>query len=105
MGLKEAKKVVGKDKGERDVGGEWGEKIERVFEFLIETGGLRKRNETEQAVEQSTEGVSSATLKPLTNGVCGEVTAGVDVEMEHSPEGASLPIPLQSSEAVAIPAL
>lgn len=36
MGLREARKVV--VKGDKEVGGEWGEKIERVWEFLVETG-------------------------------------------------------------------
>lgn len=103
MGLKEAKKVVGKDRGEKDVGGEWGEKVERVFEFLLETGGLRKKSDIDDPVEQFGEGVSLATLQPVTNGVNGQDTAGVDVEMERSPEGVSVPTSLQPSAVVAIP--
>ena len=40
MGSEEARKVV--VRGEGEAGGEWGEKVERVWEFLVETGGLRR---------------------------------------------------------------
>ncbi|KAM0789610.1 hypothetical protein ACM66B_000416 [Microbotryomycetes sp. NB124-2] len=33
--------------GQEGVGGEWGEKVERVFEFLCDTGGLRRKKVVE----------------------------------------------------------
>lgn len=36
--------------------GEWGEKVERVFEFLVDTGGLRRRERRfEEVVERERE--------------------------------------------------
>lgn len=58
MGSEEARKVVVRGAVE-GAGGEWGEKVKRVWEFLVETGGLRRVEEekAEEVVEEKVEGV------------------------------------------------
>ncbi|GAA5859810.1 hypothetical protein JCM8547_007038 [Rhodosporidiobolus lusitaniae] len=65
MGAREARRAVIREKNgellgpEEGVGGEWGEKIERVWEFLREAMGLRDRDggEGEGSEEEDAEGM------------------------------------------------
>jgi hypothetical protein len=75
MGALEARKAVGRERdgsNAEGVSGEWGEKVERVFEFLVDTGGLRRRlekgveaNEGGHIVEMEIEGSNAGTSTPV----------------------------------------
>lgn len=65
----DARKAVGREAGggERDpVEGEWGEKVERVFEFLCDTGGLRRRERRFEEVVEG-EGQQSGLTLPMSS--------------------------------------
>ncbi|KAK4054111.1 Transcriptional adapter ada2 [Microbotryomycetes sp. JL201] len=66
------------------VGGEWGEKVERVFEFLCDTGGLRRRKVVEGVGMKAGLRLKESQQQTIVNG--GETGAGredVDAEGEN----------------------
>ena len=64
------REVQGGEGRERErVEGEWGEKVERVFEFLVDTGGLRRRErrfeEIVEAEDEESAGQKAGLTLPL----------------------------------------
>jgi transcriptional adapter 2-alpha len=88
MGCREARLVVSRSSASNPNGlgaaGEWGEKVERVWEFLVETGGLRppvrpEGEVVEVDVDQVMEEGGSGGLRPVvpsSNGL--EAVSGVE---------------------------
>lgn len=82
MTVQDAKEVVGirgpggNDGMGRGTSGDWGEKVERVWEFLKESGGLRRAPEPVVVLE---EGAPVEAEGP--NGAAG----GMEVEMTPAP--------------------
>lgn len=62
-----ANNANGEGAADNGVTGEWGEKVERVWEFLVEAGGLRGLNDDDEQVAENGQDVRMILEVPMEN--------------------------------------